>query len=70
MKAFKSGDQVPTSGIYLALHTIPHAVPDREMYVEGSRFPACQICPAGILYRLESPCLPLGVVRDLATAVC
>jgi hypothetical protein len=72
MKALKSGEKVPTSGIYRVLHSTPHAVEQREMYFEGSRFAECQICPAGALYRLESPCVPMGVplVAELPTAVC
>jgi hypothetical protein len=69
MKAFKSGDQVPASGVYLALHTIPHAVPGREMYLEGSRFPDCQICPA-VFYRLDSPCLRIASAAEYAATVC
>jgi hypothetical protein len=72
MKALKSGEKVPASGIYRVLHSTPHAAEQREMYFEGSRFPACQICPAGVLYRLESPCVPMAVpvVAELAAAVC
>jgi hypothetical protein len=72
MKALKSGEMVPTSGIYRVLHSTPHAEEQREMYFEGSRFPECQICAAGALYRLESPCVPIGVpvAAVLSTAVC
>src|SRR6185369_4832941 len=30
MKALKSGEKVPTSGIYSVLHSTPHAVEQRE----------------------------------------
>jgi hypothetical protein len=72
MKAFKSGEQVPTSGIYMSLHSIPHRLPEREMYSEGSRFPECRICPGGASYRLESPCVPTAMPASahMATAVC
>jgi hypothetical protein len=72
MKALKSGEKVPASGIYRVLHSTPHAAEQREMYFEGSRFPECQICGAGALYRLESPCVPMAVpvVAELAAAVC
>jgi hypothetical protein len=61
MKAFRSGEQVPASGVYLALHAAPHEAPKREMYFEGSRFPGCGICQVTVLYRLESPCAALAV---------
>jgi hypothetical protein len=68
MKVLKSGEKVPASGIYRVLHSAPHATEQREMYFEGSRFPECQICAAGVLYRLESPCVP--VMTELAMAAC
>lgn len=72
MKLLRSGEKVPASGIYRALHSMPHTAEQREMYFEGSRFPECEVCPADVLYRLESPCVPLAMpmVADLATAVC
>ena len=72
MKSLKSGEKVPTSGIYRAVHPTPHSAVQREMYFEGSRFPECQVCPAGVLYQLESPCVPIAmpVVAELATAFC
>jgi len=72
MKALKSGEKVPASGTYRVLHSVPHVTEQRELYFEGSRFPECQICPAGVLYRLESPCVPMGVpaMPELARAAC
>jgi hypothetical protein len=72
MKALKSGEKVPASGIYRVLHSTPHTVQQREMYFEGSRFPECNICSAGARYRLESPCVPTGVpmLAKLPSAVC
>jgi len=72
MKALKSGEKVPASGIYRVLHSTPHAAEQREMYFEGSRFHECQICQAGVLYRLDSPCVPMAVpvMAELAAAVC
>jgi hypothetical protein len=72
MKALKSGEKVPASGIYRVLHSMPHAAEQREMYFEGSRFAECVICPGGVLYRLESPCVPIAIpaITELATAAC
>jgi len=72
MKVLKSGEKVPASGIYRVLHSLPHAGEQRELYFEGSSFPECQICPAGVLYRLESPCVPMAVpaTAELAIAAC
>jgi len=72
MKAFKSGEQVPASGTYLTLHLTPHRIPERELYFEGSRFPECKVCPAGVLYKLESPCVPIAMpaVTEIAATAC
>ena len=72
MKALKSGERVPASGVYRVLHSLPHSAMPREMYFEGSRFPECPICPGGVLYRLESPCVPMAmpVLMELTTALC
>jgi len=71
MKAFKCGEKVPVSGIYRVLHLLPHSADQREMYFEGSRFPTCKVCAAGVRYRLDSPCVPMAVpaVIELARAV-
>ena len=71
MKVLKSGEKVPASGIYRVLHSTPHLADQREMYFEGSRLPDCELCPGGVLYRLESPYVPLAVpaVVELASAV-
>ncbi|MGA3197422.1 MAG: hypothetical protein ABSD39_20695 [Terriglobales bacterium] len=55
---FKSGDRVPDSGVYTVLHSTPHKLLDRQIFVEGARFRGCRICPLGVLYRLEEPCVP------------
>lgn len=71
-KILKSGEKVPTSGIYRILHSVPHSAEQREMYFEGSRFPDCNVCSAAVLYRLESPYVPIArpMLAELATAVC
>lgn len=71
MKVLKSGEKVPASGIYRVLHSTQHLADQREMYFEGSRLPDCELCPGGVIYRLESPCVPLAVpaVVELASAV-
>jgi hypothetical protein len=71
MKVLKSGEKAPASGIYRVLHSTPHLADQREMYFEGSRLLDCELCPGGVLYRLESPCVPLAVpaVVELASAV-
>jgi hypothetical protein len=72
MKALKPEEKVPVSGTYRVLHLLPHPAEQRELYFEGSRFPACKVCAAGVYYRLESPCVPMAVMpkTQLATAVC
>lgn len=46
-RTFKSGDLVTKSGQYAALHSTPHALMERALYVEGSRFEECRMCPSG-----------------------
>ena len=71
MKVLKSGEKVPASGIYRVVHSTPHLADQRDMYFEGSRLPDCELCPGGVLFRLESPCVPLAVPAgvELASAV-
>ncbi len=57
-KTFKGGDVVPESGVYKALHSTPHRLPWRVIYLEGDHFQRCKLCPLGVLYRLEVPCVP------------
>lgn len=68
-KVFRSGEVVPASGIYLILHSIPHVVQQRELYVEGSHFPECTACPDGVRYRLSSPCIPMKAHSTAAIAL-
>src|SRR5690242_5481443 len=35
---FKDGDLVPASGVYAALHSTPHRLVERVLYIEGDRF--------------------------------
>ena len=72
MKAFKCDEKVPVSGIYRVLHLQPHNADQRELYFEGSRFPTCKVCAAGVHYRLESPYVSMAVpaLVELARAVC
>lgn len=71
MKALKSGEKVPSSGIYRILHSTPHIPVQRELYFEGSRFRGCDDCPGGVFFQLESPCVPgLPRMSELATAIC
>jgi hypothetical protein len=58
LNTFKGGDLVPTSGIYTTLHSTPHRLVGRDLYVEGKRFQRCKLCPLGVLYRLEGPSVP------------
>ena len=72
MKALKPNEKVPVSGTYRVLHLLPHSAEQRELYFEGSRFPACKVCGAGVCYRLESPFVPITAVpmTQLAISVC
>ncbi len=70
---YRSGDLVPASGSYAALHSTPHKLVERSIHIEGDRFEPCSMCPLGVLYRLEQS----GVQRPLfanpqleAMAVC
>jgi len=62
---FKSGDVVPTSGSYAALHSMPHKLLERAVHVEGEGFEQCKLCPLGVLYRLEQPGVQTPLLADL-----
>ncbi len=57
-KTFRDGQMVETSGRYAALHSTPHKLIERSIYVEGDRFHRCSMCPLGVIYRLEQPTVP------------
>jgi hypothetical protein len=59
------GDLVHTSGVYVALHSTPHTLVERVMYVEGDRFRRCKLCPLGVLYRLDQPGVPMSSSTNL-----
>jgi hypothetical protein len=74
-RTFKGGDLVPESGVYTALHSTPHRLIWRVMYFEGHRFQRCKLCPLGVLYRLEGPCVPTSSrinlpKEELAASAC
>lgn len=52
---FLTGDLVPASGLYKALHSTPHKLVEREICLEGAYFRRCGLCPLGVVYRLENP---------------
>jgi hypothetical protein len=52
-QTYTSGDSVPTSGSYVVLHSTPHRMVQRAIYVEGEKFEPCKLCPLGVLYRLD-----------------
>ncbi|MFY9790263.1 MAG: hypothetical protein WA474_00140 [Candidatus Sulfotelmatobacter sp.] len=58
---YRSGELVPASGSYAALHSTPHKLVERSVHIEGDRFEQCGMCPLGVLYRLEQS----GVQRPL-----
>ena len=66
---FKSGDVVPTSGSYAALHSTPHKLLERAVHVEGERFEPCKLCPLGVLYRLEQPGVQTPLLANLGHEV-
>ena len=62
----KAGDLVRTSGVYAVLHSTPHKLVERVIYVEGERFRRCGLCPLGVLYRLDEPGVPMTSNTNLA----
>ena len=70
---FKSGEVVPRSGSYAALHSTPHKLLERAVQVEGERFEPCKLCPLGVLYRMEQPGVQPPLLASLgheALALC
>ena len=66
---FKSGDLVPTSGSYAALHSTPHRLVERELHIEGDKFEECRLCPLGVLYRLEQSGLQRPLFANLSQEI-
>jgi hypothetical protein len=56
-RILRSGDPVPKTGVYQALHSTPHALIQHEIHFEGGQFRGCRLCPFGVLYRLDSQCV-------------
>jgi hypothetical protein len=71
-RTFKSGDLVTKSGQYAGLHSTPHVLLEHALYVEGSRFQGCKMCPLGVWYRLEGECSSIvsAVVAARGLAAC
>ena len=70
---FMSGDVVPLSGSYAALHSTPHKLLERGVNVEGEKFEPCKLCPLGVLYRMEQPGVQTPLLAHLgheALALC
>jgi hypothetical protein len=63
-KTFKPGDLVPASGVYAVVHSAPHSLTERQMYIKDATFPECRICSEEISYRLESPCVPFKLPSE------
>ena len=55
---YTAGESAPASGVYAVLHSTPHKLIERVTYIEGETFQRCRVCPLGVLYRLEEPCVP------------
>jgi hypothetical protein len=70
---YKSGDVVPASGSYAALHSTPHRLPEKSVHIEGDKFHSCKLCPLGVLYRPEQNGAQwplLAVPMQQAMAMC
>jgi hypothetical protein len=55
-RTLKPGDVAHVSGIYLIRHNM-HRLPERELILEGSRVPECDVCRDAVTYELQAPCL-------------
>ena len=59
LQMHRSGERVPKTGVYVVLHSTPHMLIEHEICFEGEQFGACRLCPLGVLYRAEKPCVPI-----------
>lgn len=59
-KLYKSGEEVPETGVYVVLHSTPHMLIEHQICFEKGRFHGCRMCPMGVLYRLENQCISSG----------
>jgi hypothetical protein len=69
LNTYRSGDVVPASGSYAALHSTPHKLVQRSVHIEGDRFEQCTMCPLGVLYRLEQAGVQRPLFADLKMQV-
>jgi hypothetical protein len=60
----RSGDLVPQTGLYRALHSTPHALLQHEFHLQGTRFRGCRLCPLGVLYRIDNQCVSRFPIRS------
>jgi hypothetical protein len=61
-RVLTSGDRVPETGVYRALHSTPHALIQHEIHFVGAKFRGCGLCPLGVLYRLDKECVPKSAI--------
>jgi hypothetical protein len=50
-RAYKPGDEVPTSGIYTAVH-IDHRGPHDIVAIQSEQFPACRRCGTDVRFHM------------------
>jgi hypothetical protein len=62
---FLGGDLVLNSGVYAVMHSTPHTLMERELYIVGSYFQRCRFCPFGVAYRLENPSVRFSLIPQI-----
>ncbi|MGC2696641.1 MAG: hypothetical protein WA738_12720 [Candidatus Angelobacter sp.] len=60
---FKSGDDVPESGVYTVIHA-RHRANHNATIFKSERFPACAICGAQVRFKLVRPAEPISQDSD------
>ncbi len=51
LRAYKSGQMVPISGIYTVIH-VDHRGPHEALAIRGDVFPACRICKTQVRFQI------------------
>lgn len=62
-KIYRSGEQVPSTGLYRVFH-YQHRMPHDAVLREGDVFPACNKCGERVTFNLSATAEPLADDRD------
>jgi hypothetical protein len=62
-KTYRSGEQVPNTGLYRVFH-YQHRMPHDAVLWYGEHFPACNKCGERVTFRLSASAEPISDDQD------